>query len=264
MKKLLVLAAIMSAMSCSFASAATNTKSVYAEGSTSEGDPSGWVWRVLIHDDITPGEAGSKYANMNFLNEHYYYSMNNDGFDGVIRPNPLPNGWTGDGPGWISIPNGNPTGFGDNGFYAYRTTFTSTVSGVVNDFRFNGNFWSDDQIVAVFINGVQLDITSSPEGALSDPKYNGWANNVTNYNANSIIGDVAIMLDSKEVNYVDIILRNDHTAGGLQTNATGLNGDWFFDVSNVEIVETTPEPATLAMLGLALCGLPFARRFRRK
>ncbi|MBA3972950.1 MAG: hypothetical protein C0504_01880 [Candidatus Solibacter sp.] len=148
---------------------------------------------------------------------------------------------------WVS-PQANYVGGGGallsdaNGVYTYTTTFDLTGYDPTTA-NFNFTIAADDRINSVYLNSNQLVGVIGPYagGAMSGPFGPGVGN-----------GFVA------GLNTITVSVQN---MGGDVGNPTGLRLEVLN--SDVEMLQAIPEPATFALVGLALAALPLVRRRKR-
>lgn len=159
----------------------------------------------------------------------------------------------------------------DNGYFAFKYTLTATdidaetVAGVLNLM-----FGADDYLAAVYANGDILYSQEIKQGATvgDDSNKNGnWLK------LDSLAFDVELIDGQLELIFV---VHNTNAAGSSSINPMGLYLEGTLS-SDIELIygppiepgsgpvpTTTPEPATLLLLGLAgAVGVPAYRRYRK-
>jgi hypothetical protein len=184
---------------------------------------------------------------------------------------------------WISF---NNTGTYNNGYYSFVTTVNDVLGldfgGDWSGYGFNSlyiNFAADDHLEAIIINGqlandwvYGADKDGNAVQVLpQDPKYKGWLSGVVavdlaGFNFWDVHGD----------NTIEFIVHNNGSTTNLSPNPTGFYAEvqasyWFTPGGTIIVLPdddprlaNTPEPATIAILGLGLAGLGLVRARRRK
>jgi hypothetical protein len=135
-----------------------------------------------------------------------------------------------------------------NGFYGFKTTLT-----VGDDWTQNLTYWADDALAAVYVNTGDYKkaewtfLTYDPSttvGYLED-------------NAGSLSLDLSDFADYLRDGQLELMFVVHNTFQG------GTAIDAFANPTGLRIQGATPEPATMAIVGLGLAGLGLARRRRK-
>ena len=150
--------------------------------------------------------------------------------------------------------------YGNNGFYAYKTGFGQDpdlvipVGATAEIFTaFQAYILSDDHIDGIYLNGTKLnaDIVADTDGK-------GWYVSV-----NFILEGMDMEVD--DMNDLIFVAHNTHSEGNFHAdpNPTGLAVEYRISTGFKYDVDTVPEPATLAVIGLGLLGAGFVARRRK-
>jgi hypothetical protein len=145
---------------------------------------------------------------------------------------------------WISPQanyNTNPLGADPGGNYTYSLSFTLGPGLNPATAWFDYGIAADDEIVSVYLNGTEIGGGGG-----------GWAGGAMSYYTTGVGNGFQSGLNE----IVVTVWNSDVTAG----NPAGLQFD-FVD-SDVQAYNAIPEPATFALVGLALAALPLIRRKR--
>lgn len=229
------------------------------------------LWSVA---NITPSGyingSGTDYANRTKFDAAYLRFDSETGISGVTNWGGVTqlsqsnNGWKwNDNSGWITPTGSTNQGFNTNGFYAYRLVFDAAMSG---DFwaNFTATVYADDYVVGIFLNGVEMDAETVAANQTDSWKLGTTVN--FSYSA-----EVPF---HKENNELILVVHNNRQYKNEDENATGLNAIVNIE-SNAEITiqepdtggenTTTPEPATMLILGLGTLGAGIygRRRFQK-
>jgi len=184
------------------------------------------------------------------------------------------------GPDWDDLPwigrantNGDQHSYGPNGYYSYVTTVAENIANSATT-TFNSlymNFAADDHLERILINGV--DISSFVYGV--DKNGNeftlpqSW--DAAGWEGGSVaveLSNILWYLDGTE-NTIEFIVHNNSQQVASISNPTGLFAEVYasyWDGKGIDIVDpftTTPEPATLLILGLGLVGVGAIQARRR-
>ena len=149
----------------------------------------------------------------------------------------------------------------DNGFYAFKYSFFSDIENAVNGLL-NLTLSADDYITAIYANGTQIYGETIAKGTIAPSTWTGTFNK--EFSVDLIDG------------YLDLIfvIHNTNLAGSSTVNPMGLfvNGTFSTDIAMTPVdpseppvsgtSTTTPEPATLLILGLGAIGAGVAARRR--
>ena len=142
----------------------------------------------------------------------------------------------------------------ENGFYAFKYSFAAkdpldtSVSG-----NLNLALAADDYITAIYANDTLIYSSEIKKNGIAPST---WTDELSN---------LGFTVDLTAGGLLDLIfvVHNTNLAGSSTVNPMGLYAYGTLS-TNVEMKTQTPEPATLAVLGLGLAGLGIARRRMRK
>lgn len=220
-------------------------------------------WQVALIERQT--DTGTKTADLtkaDIMSENLFAKWNDEtSYGKAKRITGTPTGWTSEGAGWISA---DTSGMGYSGLYAYMTTFTATAGDVLESLTMNA--FSDDYIVGFAVNGVWLDFdvveSLNKNANVSDPlnsNFKGWLYEAS-YRANYDESKGDTLLKLQEENTLVVFVHNNNSENWAnEKNWTGFNAR-FEGTATPAQSTTTPEPATLAILGLGVLGAAAARR----
>ncbi|MGL6196219.1 MAG: PEP-CTERM sorting domain-containing protein [Thermoguttaceae bacterium] len=250
MKKLFCLMAAVAviALASQFASAATSNYSTgYYDG-----------WKVAFLGQ------NAEYATGNWKDtlSNKYNSLQATDYNNAVTLDPKHPNWkpgNTDNTQWISSSaagSGSNPGVSD-GLYAFTVNFTQAIAGG------KINWAADNNVVAVIINGEMF----ATEAHVFGQDATGYAPIFTS-NAYQSLGTflkedgyfTTNFEDIKKIESLTFVVQNTNPFNSTSPMGLWVNLDGVVNVEN----PSTPEPATLAILGLGLCGLPLVRRFRRK
>jgi len=151
---------------------------------------------------------------------------------------------------WISRANG----MDENGYYSYMTSVDG--SALLGLDSMSLTFTADDRIMAIFVNGKQVEGGVLPQGTNG----NTWES-LTTFDG-VMFSDY--FWNENGDNWIEFIVENDNRLDSYDwgtKNWTGLFAEIKF--LNSDQSETTPEPATLLILGLGAVGAGLAARRRK-
>ena len=218
----------------------------------------GWYVAYLGHQDVLgedwSPDNGSTYNDSDYkIAAKNYHDSNPWWWQGQLKDEP--------DSVWVS----RVDAMDANGYYSYMTSVDgSTLLGLDS---MNITFSVDDRVAAIYINGLKIDTdikdvdgnvigTRLPQG----PYGNTWEDLTTL--------DEIMFADYSwnegGINWIEFIVENDNRLDSYNwetDNWTGLYADIKFVNSNPS--GSTPEPATLLILGLATVGAGFAARRRK-
>lgn len=197
-----------------------------------------------------------------------FLQFDNKGLSGVnfgdvraLSNSELGASWNTSNSGWITPATSTNNGYNSNGFYAYRLQFSLELGSLTLDnflAEFTATAYSDDYIAGIFLNGVEF---------AADQVANAQKNSWNTPTAVSFEYQANVPLYA-EGNELIVVVHNNREFKNEERNATGLNMILGIN-SNAKITidepgdggfSTTPEPATLLILGLGAAGAAFARR----
>ena len=241
--------------------------------STSTGE---WTWTYIqldvpeyvnpvagTEDDsvyATTGTTWTSIAGASGIYEGPTWGTWNSTFSGGNQPK-----WLNDGKGWIS-PYSDSTGNASvNGFYAYKYDITAPNSD--GWFTLRLDMQADDYITAVYLNGLTI------WGAVEDADIHAGQSMVQDWTGTLNLGGFSLgeqkydlaeyLLDDLTLSLI-FVVHNTGQGSINDANPTGLyvSGRYAFGTDAIE--NSTPEPATLLILGIGLSGLGVARLRRRR
>ena len=241
MRNLFVLAAVFVALSVGVANAGY-------EGSTGSG-----AWTVAKVE----GMAGSGDAN------HWNGNLTGVYETAVEVPAGTWEGWftkhsNGDDATWISS---SDQAKEQNGFYAYKTSISTNTSAAVTITGFTADILSDDHIDAIILNGVSLPLDSIITTIPGDGK--GWK---VSFDFPDLKDGLNMLVLGDSFDLIFVV--HNSNSEGVPPYSAGDNPTGFavkYDIATTTDSNVTPEPATLAVIGLGMFGAGFvARRRNRK
>jgi hypothetical protein len=184
-----------------------------------------------------------------------------------------PDIWAGSGT-WVAVPEGtfqsdynssgvtSYVGKGDTGFYGFSYAFNVDLDGAgeLEWFNFGGNVNVDNKLVGVYLNGILVD----------DSNVEFYTSNQGTVGAVTVPLSFSFEIDPADIsasNVLTFVVQSYDTSNG--SNPVGLNLVGKYDYAPYPHDDdytptTTPEPATMLIIGLGIAGLGLARRRNRK